>query len=241
VIRVDNVSKKWPNGAVVLDGVSFDVPLGSVTVILGPSGAGKTTLLRIVANLEEPDGGRILNPHGQPGMVFQGGSLWPHLTLLDNVSLPLRLVRHEDSAVARGLASEILSSWGLRSRLNAYPAELSAGEQQRGALARALVLSPSVLCLDEITSSLDPETAAGILQTLLKLKTRDMAILLATHHIAFASAVADEAILLDGGRVVETGPKNSMIVAPKTSRTRAFLGAAIFSVTKPAIEDEVYR
>jgi ABC-type polar amino acid transport system ATPase subunit len=225
MLVVNNVSKRWSTGVTVLNGISFNAAPGTLTAIMGPSGSGKTTLLRLVAQLETQDSGEIQNPFGQPGMVFQEPSLWPHLTLLENVSLPLIALRGVRKSEARNRAAEILSAWGLEKRLHAHPAELSGGQQQRGALARAYVMEPKVLCLDEVTSALDPETAAAILQTLLDWR-RDKVTLIVTHQLGFARASADQVLFIDHGEVVESGSAQQVLLSPIKERTRAFISAA---------------
>lgn len=209
--------------------VSFAVAPGTLTALIGPSGAGKTTVLRLAAGLDTPDMGEVCNPFGQVGMVFQEPSLWPHLTLVDNVSLPLRLVHGVASAVAAVKATETLASWGLAHRLDAYPAELSGGEQQRGALARACILEPKVLCLDEVASALDPEAAAAILQSIIRMKKEDSLLLLATHQLGFVAESADQVVFMDGGQIVEIGDAQSLLQFPRHDRVKRFLAAARLS------------
>ena len=229
LFRLRGVSKRWPDGHIALADISFALAPGTLTALIGPSGAGKTTVLRLAAGLETPDAGEISNPFGQVGMVFQEPSLWPHLTLVENVSLPLRLTLGVANAVAARRAADVLTSWGLAHRLDAYPAELSGGEQQRGALARACVLEPKVLCLDEVASALDPEAAAAILQSIIQMKKEDSLMLLATHQLGFVVESADQVVFMDGGHVIEIGDAQSLLQAPRHDRVKRFLAAARLS------------
>jgi len=225
MLLVNHISKRWPDGAVALDEITFGSELGQLTAIIGPSGAGKSTLLRVIAGLDSYQGGSVANPYGQPGMVFQEPSLWPHLSLLNNVGLALRILKKVSAKEAERRATDVLVSWGLGSRLQAHPADLSGGEQQRGALARACVLEPQLLCLDEITGFLDPETTRTILGTLLQWKTKRTIMLLVTHHLGFARASADQVLFLDAGRIVESGPPETILENPKMERTTKFVSA----------------
>jgi ABC-type polar amino acid transport system ATPase subunit len=226
MLAIDCVTKRWSDGTLALEDISFEAMPGTLTAVIGPSGAGKTVLLRTVCNLERCDSGEIRNPYGQPSLVFQEPSLWPHLTLLKNVSLPLRVLKGFNKHEARRIAAKVLSDWGLEDRLGAFPAELSGGQQQRGALARALVVKPKILCLDEVTSALDPETAAFILKTLLSWRSADTIILMSTHQLHFVKAAADQVVFIDHGRLVEKGPVSEILAAPAKARTQAFVAAA---------------
>lgn len=227
MLVVNKISKRWPNRDVALSEITFSGRPGTLTALIGPSGSGKSTLLRVIADLDSYDTGMIDNSHGEVGMVFQQPSLWPHLTLIENVTLPLRVLKGMAQDQARGIAEEVLNAWGLKVRLDAYPSELSGGEQQRGALARTLVMKPKVLCLDEVTSSLDPEITADILTRLVTLKrTGDTIMILATHHLGFARDGADQIIFMDKGRIVEQGEAVRILSNPSHPRTQAFVAAA---------------
>jgi polar amino acid transport system ATP-binding protein len=225
MLVIQNLSKRWSNGDPALDSISFSAAPGTITALIGPSGAGKSVLLRTIAGLEGYDVGEIINPYGQPGMVFQDTSLWPHLSLLDNVSLPLQVLRGVAKAEADKRAMEMLAAWKLDHRSRAHPAELSGGQQQRGALARAYVMEPKVLCLDEITSALDPETANEIFNFLENWK-QEMIILLATHHLGYARDRASQIVFIDGGKIVEQGQGSAVIANPQQPRTQIFVAAS---------------
>ncbi|MFA5954081.1 MAG: ATP-binding cassette domain-containing protein [Patescibacteria group bacterium] len=225
MIEVQDLCKVWPGGTVALNTVSFKAEPGTITAIIGPSGSGKSTLLRVVCGVESYKSGSIVNTQGKVGLVFQDGTLWPHLTLEKNVSLPLQLVEGWTREQAADRARQVLKSWGLGNRVNAYPAELSGGEQRRGALARAWVMEPQVLCLDEVTSGLDPEAVGAIWRAVLDWKEGSKPVILMTTHNLDLAQCADQVLLLDGGRVVEQGTSADFFSAPKEERTKAFLRA----------------
>ena len=187
---VERVTKQWP-GKMGLADVSFEAVEGTLTAVIGPSGAGKTTLLKVVAGISSFDSGEVRRGAAQAVMVFQEDSLWPHMTLLDNVTCPLRILQGIGRVDAEQRASELLTDWGLGKELKNYPAELSGGQRQRGALARAWLTNPEILCLDEITSGLDPESTYAILKNILKLKATSTTLLIVTHQLSFARATAD--------------------------------------------------
>lgn len=224
----DEVSKHWPDGSLSLKDISFTAKPGEITVVIGPSGAGKTTLLRVAAGLTDHDKGRVIRPEGTIGMVFQQPSLWPHLTLLDNVALPLRTVRRIARSEAEERAKTMLCDWGLEDRIKAYPSELSGGQQQRGAVVRTLCLEPKILCLDEITSALDPEITSEILTRILLLKKTSTIVLLGTHQLAFARRGADRILFVDGGRMLEQGAARDLLGNPQEDRVRKFVKKAEF-------------
>ncbi len=222
---------------VVLDGLDLTVHEHRVVALIGASGSGKSTLLRCVNLLEELDDGMILldgaditGPGVDPdvvrrriGMVFQSYNLFPHLTVLQNITLAPRRVHRRGRAEAEAQARELLDRVGLAGRADAYPDRLSGGQQQRVAIARALANSPRLMLLDEVTSALDPELVGEVLAMIRDLKAEGMTMVLATHEMGFAREVADQVCFLDGGRVVETGPPEQVLGAPTQPRTRQFL------------------
>lgn len=222
---------------VVLDGFDLEVSAGECVVLIGASGSGKSTLLRCVNLLETVDDGvihlgteDITDPRVDPdrvrsrmGMVFQAYNLFPHLSVLDNITLaPLR-VHRRTRAEATAAAREILERVGLADKATVRPDELSGGQQQRVAIARALVNSPELMLLDEVTSALDPELVGEVLDLLISLKAEGMTMVLATHEMAFAKQVADRVCFLQGGGIYEEGPPAALLGAPSRERTRAFL------------------
>jgi polar amino acid transport system ATP-binding protein len=228
---------------VVLDGFDLDVEQGECVVLIGASGSGKSTLLRCVNLLEtvddgviELDGTDITDPRADAdrirsgiGIVFQSYNLFPHLTVLDNVTLaPIRVhgVRRD---VARTRALEMLDRVGLAEKAGAKPDELSGGQQQRAAIARALVNSPKLMLLDEVTSALDPELVGEVLDLLRELKSDGITMLICTHEMSFAREVADKVCFLHHGRPLEVGPPTQVLADPQEPRTREFLSRIIKS------------
>lgn len=236
VLELRGVSKRYGR-ALVLDKIDLSLAEHEVVCLIGASGSGKSTLLRCADLLEPIDGGSIVLD-GQPvqaddrdadttrrqlGIVFQGFSLFPHLTALENVALAPHVALGLPAAAAEKRARALLKQLGLAAKANAYPDSLSGGQQQRVAIARALATEPKVLLLDEITSALDPVLVADVLEALRALAKGGMTMLIATHEMAFAADVADRICYLEGGRIVEQGTPEKIFGAPRDARTRAFL------------------
>ena len=232
-IRVTNLQKHF--GSVeVLRGISFDLSRGQVLVLIGPSGSGKTTLLRCLARLEVPDSGEIwvdgarldgrAKQQQNVGMVFQHLNLFPHLSVLDNITLAPRLVRRmsRDAAVAE--ARELLRRVHILEKAGAFPSQLSGGQQQRVAIARSLAMQPKVMLFDEVTSALDRELVKEVLQVMKELAEDGMTMVVVTHELWFARNVANRIYVLDQGLVVEEGSPEKIFSAPDEERTRRFLG-----------------
>ena len=229
--------RKAFRGAPVLDELDLEVAEHEVVVLIGASGSGKSTLLRCVNLLETVDDGTIhldgvdiTDPRADAdrirqriGIVFQAFNLFPHLTVLDNVTLAPRRVHRLPRAVASAKALALLDRVGLADKAREYPDRLSGGQQQRVAIVRALVNEPRLLLLDEVTSALDPELVGEVLAMIRDLKSAGMTMVIATHEMAFARQVADRVCFLDGGRIVESGPPEQMFGAPSQPRTRQFL------------------
>jgi L-cystine transport system ATP-binding protein len=244
----------------VLRGVTFSIPQGGVTAVIGPSGGGKSTLLRCVNLLEQPEEGRVsladasidfkprmrvhrdelLKFRRGTGMVFQSFQLFPHRTALQNVMEgPLTVLGWQPER-ARARALELLDRVGLPEKAQSYPATLSGGQQQRVAIARALAMSPEVLLCDEPTSALDPELAAEVVEVLRKLASEGMTMLMATHDLRLAAQVAREVLFLDGGLVVESGAPAELFGRPRAARTRAFVSTMAgvdFAASGPGRQD----
>jgi polar amino acid transport system ATP-binding protein len=227
--------------SVVLDDLSLDVDEHQVVALIGASGSGKSTLLRCVNLLEQIDDGTIrlddeditdprINPdkvRQRIGMVFQSYNLFTHMTVLENITLAPTRVHRKDPAEAREQATEWLNRVGLADKSASYPDRLSGGQQQRVAIVRALVNSPRLLLLDEVTSALDPELVGEVLTMIRDLKGEGMTMVLATHEMGFARQVADQVVFLDGGRVLEAGPPERVLGDPTEPRTRQFLARII--------------
>ncbi|MFG3496588.1 amino acid ABC transporter ATP-binding protein [Streptomyces sp. NPDC047928] len=221
----------------VLRGIDLEVARGEVVCVIGPSGSGKSTLLRCVNLLEEPTAGRVFvggtevtDPdvdidavRRRIGMVFQQFNLFPHVTALENLTLPQRRVLGRSKARAAEVARENLARVGLSEKADAYPSRLSGGQQQRVAIARALAMGPEVMLFDEPTSALDPELVGDVLAVMRMLAAEGMTMMVVTHEMSFAREVADRVVFMDEGRIVEEGPAERVVGDPQHPRTRDFL------------------
>ena len=227
----------------VLKGIDLSVERGQIVGIIGPSGSGKSTLLRAINHLETLDSGEVwldgvqVNkslPHRQfekhinevrqqMGMVFQHFNLFPHLTVLENITMAPMLLKKTGKAEARALAEELLNKVGLIDHIDYYPSRLSGGQKQRVAIARALAMQPKVMLFDEATSALDPELVDEVNLVMKQLAKEHMTMLIVTHEMRFAGEVADEILFMDEGVVVEQGPPEKIFSAPEKERTRGFL------------------
>ncbi|MGW0561361.1 amino acid ABC transporter ATP-binding protein [Streptomyces sp. NPDC003016] len=237
VLRLENVRKTFGRDSVVLRDVNLGVAPHTVTALIGASGSGKSTLLRCANLLEEIDDGAIFldgeditDPRADAdavrrriGVVFQAYNLFPHMTVLDNITLAPRRVHGTTRSEAQAQARELLDRLGLAGKATAYPDRLSGGQQQRVAIARALAVRPRLLLLDEITAALDPELVGEVLNVVRDLKGDGMTMVLATHEMGFAREVADQVCFLDGGVVLERGTPEQVFGAPQEERTRRFL------------------
>ena len=221
----------------VLKGIDLRVRPGELVCVIGPSGSGKSSMLRCCNLLEQPTGGQVvvdgddltgpsanLNRIRQKiGMVFQQFNLYPHLNVLGNVSLALRKVQGLPRAEANQRALAALTRVGLAAKAQAWPGALSGGQQQRVGIARAIALNPKIVLFDEPTSALDPELVGSVLQVMRELRETGMTMLVVTHEMAFARAVADRVVFMDGGVIVEEGPPEALFGAPQQARTQVFL------------------
>jgi polar amino acid transport system ATP-binding protein len=236
VVEVEGLTKHFGANE-VLRGVDFSVRRGEVVTIIGPSGSGKSTLLRCLNLLETPNGGRLrvlgmdlMQPgirlpvlRRRVGMVFQSFNLFPHMTALENVAEGPRTVLRLPRAEAAGRGRELLAKVGLSDKASQRPNELSGGQQQRVAIARALAMQPEIMLFDEPTSALDPELRAEVLEVMTNLATDGMTMIVVTHEMTFARRVADRALFIDGGVIVEEGDPERILRKPETERLKRFL------------------
>ncbi len=236
VLRVRNLVKSYGD-APVLRGVDLDVDEHRVVTLIGASGSGKSTLLRCVDLLEQVDDGQVwldgqdvTDPRVDAdavrrriGVVFQAYNLFPHLSVLDNITLAPRRVHGVDRAEAEERAMALLDRIGLAGRARAYPDQLSGGQAQRTAIVRALAVQPRLLLLDEVTSALDPELVGEVLALVREVAEGGMTILMATHEMGFARSAADVVCFLEGGVLLEQGPPEQVLVDPQHERTQQFL------------------
>lgn len=236
MVNVKNLQKAF-TGVDAVDGVSFTVEKGKVVVILGPSGSGKSTLLRCINQLEQPTSGEIWidgikmtedqkqldRIRADMGMVFQHFNLYPHLTVLQNLTLAQRIVRKISAAEAEEFARQQLAKVGILEKADVYPSQLSGGQQQRVAIARALSMRPKLLLFDEPTSALDPEMIKEVLEVMLELAREGYTMVVVTHEMGFARAAADEIIFMDKGKIVEQSTPEQFFTHPSEPRSQAFL------------------
>ena len=242
IIQAINVEKHYNEGSIhALDGVTASIEKGEVVCVIGPSGSGKSTFLRCLNLLEKPTAGQILfegvditdkkaniNLHRQKmGMVFQHFNLFPHMTILKNMTLaPMKLLG-KSKAEAEALAMSLLERVGLADRANAYPSQLSGGQKQRVAIVRALCMEPEVMLFDEPTSALDPEMVGEVLDVMKGLAKEGMTMVLVTHEMGFAREVADRVIFMADGKIVEEGSPAEIFTNPKQPRTKDFLAKVL--------------
>lgn len=236
LLRYDRVYKAYDQN-VVLRNINLDVPEHSVVCLIGASGCGKSTLLRCTNLLEEIQHGAIWLDgtdltaqrsnadamRREIGMVFQSYNLFPHMTVIQNITLGPRKVLHMSGPEAKERAETLLARFGLAEKAGEYPDRLSGGQQQRIAIIRALAMQPRVLLLDEITSALDPEMVGEVLDIVFELKAQGMTMIMATHQMGFARNIADHVVFLDGGEIREQGSPDTFFAHPEQERTRQFL------------------
>jgi polar amino acid transport system ATP-binding protein len=235
-LRLEGVHKSF-DGNEVLKGIDLLVAPHEVICLIGASGSGKTTLLKCVNLIEPVDSGRIV-VEGEEitapnvdvnrirrhiGIVFQAFNLFPHMTVIRNITLAPRRALRMDRVAAEEKAMELLSRFGLAEKRNEYPDRLSGGQQQRVAIVRALAMNPDIMLFDEVTSALDPELVAEVLNVIRELASGGMTMLIATHEMGFAKDIADRVCFLDGGVIAESGPPDRLFTAPEHPRTRQFL------------------
>ncbi|MEL3962221.1 amino acid ABC transporter ATP-binding protein [Lysinibacillus endophyticus] len=240
MIKVENLHKHFDK-LEVLKGIDYEIKEKEVVCVIGPSGSGKSTFLRCINLLEEItngaiyiDGVKVNDPktnindiRTEVGMVFQQFNLFPHMTVLDNITMAPMLIRKLSKPEAEKLALELLDKVGLRAKADNYPQQLSGGQQQRVAIARALAMKPKVMLFDEPTSALDPEMVNEVLDVMKQLALEGMTMVVVTHEMGFAREVADRVVFMDGGFIVEQGDPEQLFGNPQNERTKAFLGKVL--------------
>lgn len=236
MIKTIELTKSYDNKE-VLKGITEEVNGGEVVVVIGPSGSGKSTFLRCLNMLEEPTSGQVIfenqtiNQKGvnidairtKLGMVFQNFNLFPHLTIMENITIGPTQIQRKSAKEATQIAEDLLKSMGLSDKATAYPSSLSGGQKQRIAIARALAMQPDMMLFDEPTSALDPEMVGEVLQVMKNLATSGMTMVIVTHEMNFAREVGDRVIFMDEGTIVEQGTPDELFDNPKQERTKAFL------------------
>ena len=240
MIQIQDVHKHFSNNVHALRGVSLNVQKGEVIVIVGPSGSGKSTLLRCINRLEEYESGHIIVDgisldttqninavRREVGIVFQSFNLFPHLRVIDNLTLAQKVIRKRSKIEAESVANELLNKVGIPEKALCYPGPLSVGQQQRVAIARALAMNPKIMLFDEPTSALDPEMIKEVLDVMLDLAKEGMTMVVVSHEIGFARAAAQRAILMDAGLIVEEAPPDILFFNPRQERTKAFLSKVL--------------
>ena len=252
IIRVNQITKQYDNNNSILEDFSLSVYEGEVVVIVGPSGCGKSTILRIMNGLEpiqkgevtyrgeKVDGklGSITRIREKVGMVFQSYELFPHKTILQNVMLAPVLVQKRDKKEVKEEALKLLERVGLLEKKDSFPRQLSGGQKQRVAIVRALAMHPEVLLFDEVTAALDPEMVREVLEVILSLAKEGKTMVIVTHEMAFAEAIADRVIFLDEGHIEEEGTAEEFFRHPKSDRAKQFLHSFTYDkVIHPTAEE----
>ena len=235
MIKLENVHKSFGKNE-VLKGINLHIKQGQVVVIIGPSGSGKSTVLRTMNYLEEPTSGKVIvdgmdlsdkkklnEVRAEVGMVFQNFNLFPHMTVMDNLTLAQTKVRKTSTDEAKKIGQALLDRVGLGDKANAYPDSLSGGQKQRVAIARALAMKPKVMLFDEPTSALDPEMVSEVLDVMKSLAEEGMTMVIVTHEMGFAKKVADRVLFVDGGLILEDDTPERVFGSPTNERTKSFL------------------
>jgi len=253
LLKVSELKKSFEDG-IVLNEISFSVEKGEVVVVIGPSGCGKSTLLRCLNGLESIQGGSIsldgehvdyskkesVAARQKIGMVFQSYDLFPHMSILKNITLAPVKVQKRNKQDVEEEAKSLLERVGLADKVNAFPRQLSGGQKQRVAIVRALIMHPEILLLDEITAALDPEMVREVLQVVLELAKSGMTMLIITHEMEFAKAVADRVLFIDEGKIIEDGEPKQFFNDPRTDRAKKFLNTFHYEEI-PEVKEEPYR
>lgn len=239
ILEVEHLKKSYGNQALVLNDISFSIEKGEVVVVVGPSGCGKSTFLRCLNRLEDINEGtiklrgvsyekekkKVHQFREKVGMVFQSYDLFPNMTIMGNLLLAPMKVQKRKKEEVQAEAEQLLERVGLLEKKDSYPRQLSGGQKQRVAIVRSLLMHPEVLLLDEITAALDPEMVREVLQVVLELAKSGMTMVIVTHEMEFARAVADRVIFLDGGKIVEEAGPEEFFDHPKTDRAKQFLNS----------------
>ena len=246
ILKVEHLKKSYDGANEVLDDVSADIHKGEVVVVLGPSGCGKSTFLRCLNGLEPVQNGSVelsgsVIEYGSKdlsslrqhiGMVFQSYDLFNHMTVLKNIMLAPVKVQGRDPEEVKAEALALLERVGLADKADAWPRQLSGGQKQRVAIVRALIMHPEVMLFDEVTAALDPEMVREVLDVILELAQQGQTMVIVTHEMAFAKAVGDRVLFMDGGNIVEEGRPEEFFEHPKTERARRFLNMFSFESVK---------
>ena len=255
MITVDRINKTFPNGVKAVSDFSVEILRREVVAVIGPSGSGKSTFLRCLNGLEEMDSGKIvvdgiplddskenrLEIRREIGMVFQSFNLFPHMNVVDNVSLAQRLVRKRTKEEAMEITMDLLTKVGIPEKAQSYPSQLSGGQQQRVAIARALAMMPKVMLFDEATSALDPEMIGEVLDVMRTLADDGMTMIVVTHEMGFAREVCDRVVFIEQGRKVEEGSVEDFFESPGEERTKRFLSRILLSRTRGPCHSNIIR
>lgn len=245
LLKIEHLTKKYEEH-VILQDVNLTVHKGEVVVVVGPSGCGKSTLLRCINALEpiqeghislsgeviEPDNKNLTKLRQKIGMVFQNYELFPHLTVLDNIMLAPTKVQKRKKEEVREEAIQLLKRVGLEGKEKSFPRQLSGGQKQRVAIVRVLCMHPDILLFDEVTAALDPEMVREVLDVMLGLASQGRTMVIVTHEMQFARAVADRIIMLDEGKIIENIEPEKFFTAPETDRAKKFLNTFVFDSIK---------
>lgn len=242
MIKLTNIDKHFPN-VQALNNVSIEIHEKEIVCLIGPSGSGKSTLLRCINGLEIPDQGKVfvndkeIDYHNENemqelrktlGFVFQGFNLFPHKTVIDNITMGPIAILHQSADQANANAMSLLARIGLVEKANEYPSKLSGGQKQRVAIARALAMNPKIMLFDEPTSALDPEMVKEVLVVMKELAKDGMTMVIVTHEIGFAREVSNKVIFMDEGSIIESGTPDEVLGNPKNERTKAFLSKVLY-------------
>ena len=251
LLKIEHLTKKFEDN-MILDDVSLTVHRGEVIVVVGPSGCGKSTMLRCINALEpiqdgtiEIDGQQISQKskhltelRQKVGMVFQSYELFPHLTVLNNILLAPTKVQKREKEEVKKEAIELLDRVGLKEKADSFPRQLSGGQKQRVAIVRALCMHPEILLFDEVTAALDPEMVREVLDVMLQLAQQGKTMIIVTHEMQFARAIADRVIFLEGGKIVEDADPDTFFDHPQTERAKQFLNVFTFENVKHKTAEE---